>query len=264
MNLRNMKKITVRNHFAFGSVFTQDMEVTREFISALIGKEISKVTLAEKEKVIQDTSEGKGKRFDVYLKDKEGESFDLELQICDEESLEKRVRYYQSVMTMDSLLKGEKYRNLKDSYVIFIFTEKDPLKKGWTVYEINNTITNHDNRPFNDGMHSYIFNFSNDRVKTADPLIEEIAQYFYNGDVRGELTGKIDSIVNELNENDSWREKVMTWEQEKEILKDVYYEMGKADVALAMLRKGFDIPVINEITGLSQEKIIELQKEKTE
>ena len=56
----------------------------------------------------------------------------------------------------------------------------------------------------------------------------------------------------------------MTWEQEKEILKDVYFEQGKAegkaDIALAMLRKGFDIPVISEITGLSEERILEIRK----
>ena len=56
------------------------------------------------------------------------------------------------------------------------------------------------------------------------------------------------------------RSNVMTWEQEKEILKDVYYEKGKADDALAMLKEGLEISFITRITGLSEEKILEIQK----
>ncbi len=259
-----LKKIPVSNHYAFSSVFTHDLEVTGEFISALIGKPISKVVIADRDKVMEEAFDAKGIRFDVYLKDEEGESFDLELQISDERSIEKRVRYYQSILTADALSKGERYRELKDSYVIFICVGNDPIGLGKTVYEIENTIVSAGNRLFKDGIHSYIFNFSSSRESSGNQVIEEIANYFYNDDVTGKLTKRIDEIVRELNNNVTWREKVMTWEQEKEALAETYFEKGKAEgkaeglvrgkneVALAMLKKGFDVSVIMEITGLSE------------
>ena len=256
------KKIPISNHFTFTTVFTRDMELTREFISALIGKEISRITLAEREEVMEGTYDTKGIRFDVYLKDAEGESFDLELQISDERSIEKRVRYYQSIMTADALSKGEKYTDLKDSYVIFICVGKDPLGYGNTVYEIESTIVSVNNEPFDDGAHSYIFNFSRNRENSGEPLIEEMAEYFYNESVTGKLSERIDNKVRELNQDVTWRKKVMKWEQEKEILADIYFEKGKEEaskaIAIAMLKKGLDISLISEITGFDSEKIKEL------
>lgn len=265
-----LRKIPVSNHYAFSSVFTHDLEVTREFISALIGKPISKVVIADREKVMEEVFAGKGIRFDVYLKDAEGESFDLELQISDERNIEKRVRYYQSILTADALSKGERYRDLKDSYVIFICVGNDPIGLGKTVYEIENTIVSASNRLFKDGMHSYIFNFSPVREASNDQVIEEMANYFYNDDVTGRLSERIDEIVRELNENVTWREKVMTWEQEKEALAEIYFEkgktrgineglaQGKTEIALAMLRKGFDVSVVKELTGLDEGDIRKL------
>ena len=286
MNKKNI--IPVSNHYAFSSVFTHDLHVTREFISALTGKQISRVSIAEKEKVIEETAESKGIRFDVYLKDSEGESFDLELQLAEEKEIEKRIRYYQSVLTSDALLKGEKYRELRDSYVIFISTEKDPMKMGKTVYEIGSVIRNQGNAEFRDGMHSYIFNFSKGREKSGNGQIEEVAEYFYNGEVKGKLTERIDRIVSDLNQNRSWREKIMTFEQEKQAAREEGYQIGKDEgkaeglkegrlegkaegleegkleekkrTALTMLEKGVDIGMIAEITELKICEIEELKK----
>ena len=262
--------ITVRNHYAFASVFTEDMELTRKFISALIGKEISKVQLAEKERVFEGSLDGKSIRYDVYLKDEEGGSFDLELQISNDRNLAKRVRYYHSILTADALLKGQFYDKLKDCYVIFIFTDIDPLGKGKTVYEIGNTILNEDNELFEDGQHTFIFNFSKNREKTEDGAIEEIADYFYNNHVSGELSGRIDEMVQELNSNPTWRRKIMTYEQELEAQKRISREEGleegyskaKSDMAMAMLQKGIDIAIVTEITGLSEEELNKLTRNK--
>ncbi len=43
------------------------------------------------------------------------------------EALGKRIRYYESMLNMDTLMKGQDYTLLKDSYIVFICTE-DPFK----------------------------------------------------------------------------------------------------------------------------------------
>ena len=82
--------IPITNRFAFADVFSSDMKLAADFISVLIGREVSKVVLAEKEKQENITAFNRGVRFDVYLKDEEGRSFDLELQLYQEKYIEIR------------------------------------------------------------------------------------------------------------------------------------------------------------------------------
>ena len=47
---------------------------------------------------------------------------------------------------------GMDYPDLRDNYLIFI-TEKDVLDGGLPLYQIERTIVNYENKPFNDGSH---------------------------------------------------------------------------------------------------------------
>ncbi len=275
--IENRKMIPITNRYAFADVLRGDLELARDFISVLIGKKIGKVKLAQRESAFDISPLTKGVRFDVYLKDDNEESFDVELQVSNEEDLEKRIRYYHSIMTADSLLKGEEYRNLKDSYVIFIFVKHDPFKLGKTMYEIGSTVLNADNRRINDGMHTYVFNFTKNREKNGDSKIEEIAEYFYNGNVGGVMSGRMDLKIQDLNEKPTWREKIMTLEQELKIARNRGYDEGhrkgleegrekglaegknvgaensKKEIAVKLLQMGIPTETVSEATGLSTE-----------
>ena len=55
----------------------------------------------------------------MYLKD-EDKIIDIEIQSYMQDELGKRMRYYQSMIDMDSLMKGQDYPSLKESYILFI------------------------------------------------------------------------------------------------------------------------------------------------
>ena len=76
--------------------------------------------------------ESKGIRLDVYVSDPD-RVFDIEIQTLILPSLPKRTRYYQSLMDVDNLLRGQSYAELKESCVIFICTQ-DPFGEGLPVY----------------------------------------------------------------------------------------------------------------------------------
>ena len=61
----------------------------------------------------------------------------FEIQTTNTGDLPKRSRYYQSVLDMQQLNKGEHYRNLKRTYIIFICTF-DLFKLGRHVYTFEN------------------------------------------------------------------------------------------------------------------------------
>ena len=87
-------------------------------------------------------------RLDVYLKDSD-KVIDIECQSNLKPALGKRTRYYQSMIDIDNLMKGEKYDNLKESYILFICKD-DPFKDekenhfGLPCYTFRNICTEND------------------------------------------------------------------------------------------------------------------------
>ena len=89
---------------------------------------------------MQEGLDAKSVRFDVYTKD-DKRIFDIEIQTTNQKNLPKRARYYQSIIDMDNLSHGEKYSQLKDSYIIFLclsdpFDEKLPMYFFWKYMQI--------------------------------------------------------------------------------------------------------------------------------
>ena len=84
-----------------------------------MGIKIKRVEYPELEKVIEPFYTTKGVRLDVYLKD-EDKVIDVELQSYEMSAFGKRMRYYEAMLDMDALMKGEPYDKLKDSYILFI------------------------------------------------------------------------------------------------------------------------------------------------
>ncbi|MBQ3837499.1 MAG: Rpn family recombination-promoting nuclease/putative transposase, partial [Treponema sp.] len=101
-------------------------EASTELVERLLGVKVKKVEYPELEKVIEPYYTSHGVRLDVYLKDID-KVIDVELQTYEMDALGKRTRYYQSMVDIDSLMKGEDYTELKDSYILFI-CKFDPFR----------------------------------------------------------------------------------------------------------------------------------------
>jgi hypothetical protein len=91
-------------------------EICAELIERLLHIKVGHVEYPELEKQIKPFYTTKGVRLDVYLKD-ENKIIDVEMQSYPQEDLGKRTRYYQSMIDIDSLMKGQDYTELKESYV---------------------------------------------------------------------------------------------------------------------------------------------------
>ena len=82
--------------------------------------------LPEAQKSIKITYDGKGVRLDVYVEDKENTVYDLEMQATDMKNLPKRSRYYQGMIDLNLISKGENYKKLKKRFEI----DNSYIKKG--------------------------------------------------------------------------------------------------------------------------------------
>ena len=206
----------------------------------------------------------RGVRFDAYVKTAD-KWIDIEMQTTNKHDLEKRSRYYQALMDTDCLEKGGRFKDLKNTYVIFICTF-DYLGLGEPMYVVESYIRKNDLH-FNDGTSKILLNklrsfyeYINDPTKVGSELIEGI-----------------DERVKKYNTKE-WRERLVTLEYMIAEAKEEGLEQGRTEgieqgrtegeasgraereieMARAMKNKGYSNDEISELTGLPEEDIEKL------
>ncbi len=122
---KTVDELTFTDNGMFQEVL-RDPEICTELVERLLHVSVKHIEYPELEKTIAPYYTTKGVRLDVYLKD-EDKIIDVEIQSYPQEALGKRTRYYQSMIDIDALMKGQDYSELKDSYILFIY-KYDPSK----------------------------------------------------------------------------------------------------------------------------------------
>ena len=191
----------------------------------------------------------RGVRFDAYVKTAD-KWIDIEMQTTNKHDLEKRSRYYQALMDTDCLEKGGRFKDLKNTYVVFICTF-DYLGLGEPMYVVESYIRKNDLH-FNDGTSKILLNklrsfyeYINDPTKVGSELIESI-----------------DERVQKYN-TPEWRERLVTLEYMIAEAKEEGIAEGEAsgraaekiEMARAMKNDKEPIDKIIKYTGLSKEEI---------
>ena len=119
--------LTLANTFMFGEVMC-DEKTSKDVLEIILGINIEKVVLVEKEKHIDNLPARKSIRLDIYVRDKEETIYNIEMQVEDKKDIPQRSRYYQGLMDTKQLPAGSvDYRELNRGYVIFICLF-DPFK----------------------------------------------------------------------------------------------------------------------------------------
>ena len=95
--------------------------------------------------------EGRTIKLDILALDEDGQKIDIEVQGNSSGAHVRRARYHSSVLDTQMLKKKEKFKNIKDSYVIFIY-KNDKFGKGYPIYHIDR-IVRETGEEFNDGSH---------------------------------------------------------------------------------------------------------------
>ena len=80
--------------------------------------EIDHIEYPELQKTIKADVDAKSVRLDVYVRDDKNTVYDIEMQVVNTGELPKRTRFYQSMLDLQLLDKGQTYKRLKPSYII--------------------------------------------------------------------------------------------------------------------------------------------------
>ncbi len=108
---------------------------------------VSKVTASHEIK----NPNGRSVILDIHAVDANSNHYDIEIQRADIGASVKRARFNSSMLDTEILNKGDNYKKLPDSYVIFI-TENDIFKENRPLYVFERT-EKETNKPLNDGSH---------------------------------------------------------------------------------------------------------------
>ena len=134
---KNYSELSFTDDFMFCKVLVSHPNLCKELLELLLGIEIRKIEMAESQKTIEMTYDGKGIRFDVYTEDEKNTVYDIEMQTTSQKDLPKRSRYYQGMVDLNLIERGAKFKQLKNSYIIFICLD-DPFGYNLPIYTFRN------------------------------------------------------------------------------------------------------------------------------
>ena len=139
MSETKFEDLTISNDFMFKEVMKSNKGLCKRLVGSIMQHDIEDIIYIDTEKTLQPYYDSRGIRLDVILADKNHTRYNLEMQAKNvigdtgEALLPKRTRYYQSVIDMDMLKKGQDFDELDPLVLIFICTF-DLYKEGRYVY----------------------------------------------------------------------------------------------------------------------------------
>lgn len=126
MNKVKFDNLPISNDFMFKKVM-QNKYLCQRLVSAIMQKDIADIIYTETEKTVEPYYDSRGVRLDVIVADERNIRYNLEMQVKNtlgeatgEPLLPKRTRYYQSIMDMDMLQKGQDFDELNPLVLVFI------------------------------------------------------------------------------------------------------------------------------------------------
>lgn len=134
------------------------------------------------------------------------------MQTTNYKELSQRARYYQDVIDINLIEKGDDYDILKESYVVFICTF-DFFKENKCVYEFENLCVSNPQIKLNDGTHKIFLNTKGDKSDINDEL-KALLNYFDGERPSSRYTKELEKKVIEVRENEQWRREYMSWQRD--------------------------------------------------
>ena len=205
--IKTWEELTITDDFMFCKVMS-DPALCKELLEILLHIKIDRLEFQESQKSLKLTPESRGIRLDVYVKDS-NRIFDIELQTTNEKNLELRTRYYQGVMDIDELEKGELFSDMKESYIIFICMF-DPFGADMPIYTVKQTFVENEKLIFDDKTHKIFYNVNAFEKLSNDVETKAFLKYLCNHQSTSKFTQSLEHAVYKNKGNQLWRKDYMT------------------------------------------------------
>jgi len=238
-------------------------KLCKKLLEVILDIEIYRIEYPEEQKAIDISADAKSVRLDVYVKDDKNTIYNVEMQVTDPKNLPKRSRYYQGMIDLNLIEKGADYNELSKSFIIFICLS-DIFKRNRHIYTFKNICVEDKELELCDETVKVFLNPNSDR-DDVDEELKNFLLYIAGGQPADDFTNELEDEVKKVKENKNWRREYMTliMRDKENIQKGIKegIELEKRTTVIKMLKKGFDMDIISELSGLSHEEIEKLREE---
>lgn len=207
MNRKGLEERSIKDNFVFGAVM-QNPRKCKALLECILGIKIRKIKYPELEKTIDKAIGSKSVRLDVYVEDEFDTIYNIEIQATNRKNLPKRSRYYQGIIDINIIDKGDDYKKLKKSYVIFI-CDYDEFGKERHIYTFENMCLEEPGLRLGDDTVKIILNTKGTMDDVGED-VKELLHYIAGQEPKSELTRSLDAEVSRVKSSRKWRRKFMT------------------------------------------------------
>ncbi len=260
--IKPFEELCFYDDFMFGVVM-QDKELCKEALECMLGFEIDHIEYSEPQRAVAPLYTAHSIRLDVYVKDS-SRIYDVEIQNKDEHDIGRRTRYYQGMMDVDSLLKGEDYSELKESIVIFL-CRFDPFKKGIPCYTVRRTCKEDSSVFVDDAAVVQIFNCTAyDKIENES--LRKFLKFVQTNKAESNFTRRLNNMVETQKKVEEMKKTYLSWSlHDSDVRREGRREgiqEAKLEAARNLIIKNkLDLEDIADCTALPLETVQQLAEE---
>ena len=179
------------NDVIFGWIMKSDENCLAIIRAILPELNITSIVHKEIQHDITPVASTRGVRFDAVVQDDQKRYYDIEMQVENTGDLGERTRYYQVQIDNETLMKGQTYHKLKETFVIFLCAF-DPFSYGLRRYQ----------------FHQYEDTIRNLRLDTHSHVLF-VNSKGTEGEISNDLAGIIDVMNQKPNQTNPLANKLM-------------------------------------------------------
>ncbi len=258
--MKKFEDLTIADDYMFYHVM-QNEELCKILLNSILADSIEEITEIAVQKSFETSTNAKGIRLDVWVTDKTGKQYNIEMQTTSKPDIPRRMRYYQSAIDSHVLEKGGHYSELADSFIIFICPFDYP-KKGLPIYSFTTRCNEDKNITLKDGTTKILINSSaSKKVKNKD--LKAFLEYMNGRESENDFVNSLKQQIETFKHNNKIREEYMLRMTVEDEIRHDARQKGKlegklernTDIALKMVSDGLDIKTISKYTDLPVSEI---------
>ncbi len=166
--------LTLFDDELMGRVFDKNTQATELVLRLILGRNIKVISVNGQKEIRNVNVGGRNIILDVHAIDVAGEEMNIEVQGGSEGAHVRRARYHSSMLDTGMLKESQQLKELKDSYVIFIY-KRDKFGKGLPLYHVDRYIKETE-ETFGDGSHIIYVNGSYKGDDAIGKLVSDFHQ----------------------------------------------------------------------------------------
>lgn len=260
---KNFEKLQIKDDFMF-SIIMRNPKFCKPFLELVLGIKISRIEYPKSQETIDISADAKSVRLDIYVEDGKETIYNIEMQTTENRNLPKRTRYYQGMIDLNLLEKGDNYKDLKRSFVIFVCTF-DLFGQNRHIYTFENRCVQNTKLGLGDDTTKIILN-TKGTLDDISPELKRLLDFIDGKEPEDDYTRELDKAVQSVRNNEKWRLDYMTLQMQYQEKYEQGFNEGDRKRAISVAIKMIEANKLTSeeiamYTGLALEQVLELENE---